>query len=102
MQVLEDMVIINASPAQKEILRNPKYSDYFGGIILDLKKWNRPRIPVSKIRGLIKKLQELQTVISKDPAYENRHPVEIIDRIILNIEDAAAVQARTYPAKKRR
>jgi hypothetical protein len=100
MEVRSDLIIINASPSQKEILRNPKYSEYMEGMILNLEKWNRPRIPVSKIPAVIKRLRKLQKVIVTDPAYSERHPVDVIDRIILIIEDAEAVQARTYRSKK--
>jgi hypothetical protein len=100
MQVLPDAIIINASRSQKGILSDPKYSEYVEGMILNLKKWDRPRIPVSRIPALIKRLRNLQTLIVKDPGYSKRRPAEVIERIILNIEDAAAVQARTYPSKK--
>jgi hypothetical protein len=36
MEIRPDMVIINVSPAQKEMLRNPKHAKYVEAIILDL------------------------------------------------------------------
>jgi hypothetical protein len=97
MQVLPDIVIINASPSQKELLRNPKHRQYIKGMIIDLDNWNRPRIPVAEIPDLIERLRELQSVISDDPEYSDRQPKDVIERIILNIEDAAAAQLRAYP-----
>jgi len=96
MQVLPDAIIINASPSQREILRNPKYSGFVQGMTL-AEKSSRPRIPVANIEGIIRRLRELQPVIADDPDYSDRRPKEVIDRIILRIEDAAKAQRRAYP-----
>jgi hypothetical protein len=96
MQVLPDAVIINLSPSQREMVRNPKHGEYMRGMALkpDL---SRPRILIADIADLVARLRELQTVISEDPEYSGRRPREVLDQIILKIEDAAASQRRTYP-----
>jgi hypothetical protein len=99
MQVLPDAVIINVSPSQKEILRNPKHRQYITGMVIDLDNWNRPRIPVNVIDGLVASLKELQGKIADDPEYAKRQPAKVIERIILRIEDAAAAQRRAYGKK---
>jgi hypothetical protein len=99
MQVLKNAVIINASPSQRELLRDPKYRARIQGAMPDQGNWSRPHIPVSEIAGLIQRLQELKPVIMTDPDYSGRKPSEVIDRIILNIEDAAAAQRRAYQPK---
>ena len=98
MQVLPDAIIILASPSQRTILRDPAYSKYTVGTA-NPDGTIRPRISVSEIDNVIARLRDLKTVIVSDPNYANRHPLDVIDRIILRIEDAAAAQRRTYPKK---
>lgn len=96
MQVFPDAVIINTSPSQREILRNPKYSKYAIGMTIPENSC-RPHIPITEIAGVIKRLRDLQWVIANDPEYANRRPKEAIARIISKIEDAAARATSSRP-----
>jgi hypothetical protein len=98
MQVLPDAIIINASPSQRRILRDPAYSEFVSGMA-NPDGTLRPKIMISDIEQVMSRLQKLKTVIVADPAYAKRRPLAVIDRIILLIEDAATVQRRTYPQK---
>jgi hypothetical protein len=98
MQVLPDAIVINASPSQRRILRDPAYTEFVSGTV-NPDGTLRPKIMMSEIDQVISRLQKLKTVIVADPAYAKRHPLAVIDRIILLIEDAAAMQRRTYPKK---
>jgi hypothetical protein len=97
MQVLPNAVIINLSPSQRELVRNPKHEKYVQGFVLE-EHSSRPWIAVADIPATIKRLRDLQSLISEDPEYAKRRPREVIERIILRIEDAASAQRRTYPA----
>jgi hypothetical protein len=96
MQVLPNAVIINLSPSQRELVRNPKHEKYVQGFVLE-ERSSRPCIAVAEIPATIKQLRELQLLISKDPEYAKRRPREVIQRIILRIEDAASAQRRAFP-----
>jgi hypothetical protein len=100
MQVLPDAIIINASPSQRRMLRDPAYRQYTAGLI-NPDGTSRPRIQITEIAEVVSRLAELKNIIVTDPAYSKRRPIDVIDRIILAIEDAAAVQKRTYPRKSK-
>ena len=95
MQVLPAAIIINASPSQREILRNPKYGSYAQGITLS--EASKPRIPIHEIAKVIRRLRYLQKAIVADPDYEKRRPRDVIERIIVRIVFAAAAQLRAFP-----
>ena len=94
MQVLPDAVIITLSPSQRNLLRD--HTAFVEAIIVG-KTWGRPRIPVSEISQVLKRLSDLKAAISNDPAYSAQRPAAVIDQLILKIEDAAATHRRTYP-----
>jgi len=96
MQVLPDAVVKNAPPSQREILGNPKYKSFVRGIIVDGESWGRPRIPIGEIANVTEQLRQLG-----NKEYAKRKPCRAIERIILNIDDAAALQKRTYPASSK-
>jgi hypothetical protein len=97
MQVLPDAVILNLSRAQREMIRNPKHSDYMAGMELP-DGHRRLRVNVADIPAMVQRLRALRAVIADDSEYAKRHPHQVIDRIILKLEDGAAAQGRAYPA----
>jgi hypothetical protein len=98
MEILKDAVIINLSPPQRQIVRDPAFASCFIGISLDAHGSRRPRIPVSEIAGLVSRLRELKTTVGSNPVYQQGDPEKVIDQIILKLEDAAAAQRRVHPA----
>jgi hypothetical protein len=58
----------------------------------------RPRLEVVEIAGVVQRLRDLKTVIVEDAKYRARHPADVVDRIILKIESAAAARSRAYPS----
>jgi hypothetical protein len=100
MQVLPNAIIINLSPSQRELVRNPKHSKYVQGLALD-ENSSRPRIAVAEIPRIIEQFRQLQSVISDDPEYAKRQPREVVEQIVLKITDALAAQRRAYPGQEK-
>lgn len=95
MQVLPDSVIINVSPSQRKLLREPEYAPNVAGLISDLEKGGRGRISIADIETLLASLRKLRGTVSNT---SNRQPAEVVDQLILKVEEAASAHIRAYGA----
>jgi hypothetical protein len=98
MQIFKDVVMINISPSQRRVFRDPKYTAYFKGISLDAHGSSRPRIPATEIEAFVAMMRRLKLVIVNDPEYQEQMPAGTIDQIILKAKEAAAAHRRLHPA----
>jgi hypothetical protein len=96
MRILADAVIINFSPSQRRLLRDPKHDRYIRGMVFE-EGSSRPRIPVDEVSGLIARLTQLQGEIVADREYARRRPQQVIEQIILKLNDAREAHSRNYP-----
>ena len=102
MEIRETEIIINASPSQRKFLQDSRHWPYVEGYIKrdSSGSLGRIRIAVSILPELVKSLEKLKSAIVESGDYaKNQRPVAVVDRIISNIQDAAAAQQRTYQHK---
>lgn len=102
MEIRETEIIINASPSQRKFLQDSRHWPYVEGYIKrdPSGSLGRIRIGVSVLPDLVKSLETLKSAIAASEGYaKNQRPVAVVDRIISNIQDAAAAQQRAYRPK---
>jgi hypothetical protein len=95
MQVLPDAVIINLSPSQRKLLRDPRFAPSMSGLIQGHDTSGRGRISVADLGKLLSTLRELRAATPDDP---DRHTGEVLDQLVLKIDGAAEAQRRAYGA----
>ena len=98
MQILKGEVVINLSPAQRKLLREPELVSVVANMTVGPDSGSRPRIPVANILKIVEQLEHLKSELSNSPRYARRRPAQVITQIILKLTGARDAHKRAYPS----